>query len=75
MSLYSLSRPVSPNFWPNLYAWEDGWTPLLHAAESRHEAIVKLLLKTGKVDTYLKDELGRTPLLWAARNHPGVDRL
>jgi ankyrin repeat protein len=33
---------------------KDGWTPLLHAAEKGHEAVVKLLLDTGKVDVNAK---------------------
>ena len=33
-----------------------------------HEAVVKLLLETGKVDAYLKDNGGLTPLSWAAKN-------
>jgi ankyrin repeat protein len=33
----------------------DGRTPLSYAAESRHEAVVKLLLKTSKVKVDSKD--------------------
>jgi ankyrin repeat protein len=41
-------------------------TVLSWAAEKGLEAIVKLLLKTGKVDIDSKDKSGRTPLSWAA---------
>jgi hypothetical protein len=43
-----------------------GRTPLLWAADSGHEAVVKLLLETGKAEADLKDEFGRTPLWWAS---------
>ena len=33
-----------------------------------HEAIVKLLIDTGKVDVDSKDSRSRTPLSWAAEN-------
>ena len=36
------------------------------ASKSGHEAVVKLLLKTGKVDVDSKSNCGRTPLSWAA---------
>jgi ankyrin repeat protein len=36
------------------------------AAKGGHEAIVKLLLDTSKIDIDSKDKAGRTPLLWAA---------
>ncbi|KAL8402640.1 hypothetical protein RB596_009125 [Gaeumannomyces avenae] len=45
----------------------DGKTPLWWAAQNGREAIVKLLLETGKVDVESKDNDGQTPLLWATR--------
>ncbi|VTO89554.1 unnamed protein product [Fusarium graminearum] len=45
-----------------------GWMPLWRAAKNGHEAIIKLLLSTGKVDLDAKDEDGRTPLSLAAKN-------
>jgi ankyrin repeat protein len=38
---------------------------LSYAAEIGNDAIVKLLLETGKVDAGSKDVHGRTPLLYA----------
>ncbi|RYP55838.1 hypothetical protein DL771_012305 [Monosporascus sp. 5C6A] len=46
---------------------ESGRTPLSYAAEMGHEAIVKLLLATGKVDINTKDNNGWTPLFYAAK--------
>jgi hypothetical protein len=43
-------------------------TPLWLAAGMGHEAVVKLLLVTSKVDADSKDSDGRTPLSWAVRN-------
>ena len=45
-----------------------GRTPLSWAARNGHEAVVKLLLETGKVDVESKDNDGRMALSWAARN-------
>jgi len=44
-----------------------GETPLSQAARDGHEAVVRLLLATGKVDIDAKDKSGRTPLSRAAR--------
>src|SRR5947199_973908 len=56
---------------------EYGRTPLLWAARNGHEAVVKLLLATGKADVDSKDsKYGRTPLSWAAENgHEAVVKL
>ncbi|KAL8367828.1 hypothetical protein RB599_003644 [Gaeumannomyces hyphopodioides] len=54
----------------------EGQTPLLWAAANGREAVVKLLLATGKVDVDSKDKRGRTPLSWAAENgHEAVVKL
>jgi ankyrin repeat protein len=46
------------------------------AAEKGHEAVVKLLLETGKVKINSKDENSQTPLSLAAKNkHEAVIKL
>ncbi|RYP57864.1 hypothetical protein DL769_009241 [Monosporascus sp. CRB-8-3] len=51
-------------------------TPLSWAAEKGQEAVVKLLLDTGKVDVDSKDDDGLTPLSWAAKEgHEAVIKL
>ncbi|KAK3947967.1 hypothetical protein QBC32DRAFT_223034, partial [Pseudoneurospora amorphoporcata] len=46
------------------------------AAENGHEAVIKLLLDTGKVDADPKDRDGRTALCMAAANgHEAVVKL
>jgi ankyrin repeat protein len=48
----------------------------LSAVEKGHDEIIKLLLETGKVDIDGRDEYGRTPLMWAARNgHEAIVKL
>jgi ankyrin repeat protein len=42
--------------------------PLWWAARNGHEAVVKLLLETGKVEVDAKDRDGWAPLWCAARN-------
>jgi hypothetical protein len=53
-----------------------GQTPLSHASEQGHTAVVKLLLGTGKVDVDTKDVWGCTPLMLAAEDgHTAVVKL
>ncbi|KAL8366631.1 hypothetical protein RB595_010476 [Gaeumannomyces hyphopodioides] len=46
------------------------------AAEKGHQAVIQLLLDTGKAEVDSKDKYRRTPLSWAARNgHEAVAKL
>ncbi|KAI9773365.1 MAG: hypothetical protein M1840_007580 [Geoglossum simile] len=67
-----LGNGHNPDLWDSY-----GRTPLLWAAEKGHEAVVKLLLATEKVDVDSKDGTwGRTPLSWAAeKGHEAVVKL
>ncbi|KAH0565547.1 hypothetical protein GP486_001060 [Trichoglossum hirsutum] len=63
---------------PDKPHWDsESRTPLSRAAEKGHEAVVKLLLATEKVDVDSKNSRwGRTPLSWAAENgHEAVVKL
>lgn len=46
----------------------NGQTPLLWAARSGQEAVVKMLFDTGEVNIDSKNRNGRKPLWWAAEN-------
>jgi ankyrin repeat protein len=53
-----------------------GRTPLSWAAREGRDIVIKLLIKTGKVDIDSKDDDGRTPLYWAAfYGHEAVVKL
>jgi ankyrin repeat protein len=55
---------------------EYGLTPLLWAAWSGHETVMKQLLERDDVEADSKDKLGRTPLSWASRRgHDAVVKL
>lgn len=45
---------------------ENGWTPLMYAAEQEHEVAMKLQLTRDDVDRDSKNSMGRTPLARAA---------
>jgi ankyrin repeat protein len=54
----------------------NGQTPLSQAARHGHEAVVRLLLETGKVDVNSKDKADRTPLMQAVGyGHEAVVKL
>ena len=54
---------------------DNGQTPLLHAIEKGHQAVVKLLLENG-AELESKDKNGGTPLSWAAESgHEAVVKL
>jgi hypothetical protein len=57
-------------FWEEMRPYDDSskMSNLSLAAFNGHDAAVKLLLETGKVDADSKDGSGRTPLRWAALN-------
>lgn len=52
---------------PDLKESHSGLTALSRAAMGGHEAVVKLLLETGKVEVNAKDSNNQTPLSWAAK--------
>ena len=58
------------------YEYSECFPPIMIASFFGHEAVVRLLLETGKVDPDSKDYTGKTPLSWAARGgHEAIVRL
>jgi ankyrin repeat protein len=66
-------------YWKSAHRWDSnpGFTStMLLASYFGHEAVVKLLLATGKVDVDSKDKDSQTPLWWAAKEgHEAVVKL
>ena len=53
-----------------------GRSPLIYAAISGHDGVVKLLLSTNQVNADMKDNEGWTPLRYATKNgHDAVVKL
>ena len=56
--------------------YSECFTTMMIASYFGHETVVQLLLATGNIDTDSKDNYGRTPLSWAAKNgHEAVVQL
>ena len=73
-----IGNEIDNQTWESQLRAKDNYsrTPLSWAARYRREAVVKLLLDTGKVDVDVKDDDGSTPLSWAAeQGHEAVVRL
>ncbi|KAI9677239.1 MAG: hypothetical protein M1822_008188 [Bathelium mastoideum] len=70
MSLTSIIRLLQDAFesiaYDSIFEKDYDCTPLSWVARHGREAVVRLLLNTGKVDVDSKDSLNRTPLSWAA---------
>ena len=55
---------------------KDGQTPLSWAARNGHEAIIKLLLETNRIDVNSRDKHNRTALSWATlKGHETIVKL